>query len=78
MEPGRSHPFLPRPIGILHQVSAAGGAPIPVTSLDELAAEIAHAFPHFLPGGRQFLYLAASFASGRVFHSRRFARFNQF
>ena len=51
--------FCPRPLGILYQVSAAGGAPTPVTSLDESRAEITHAFPQFLPGGRQFLYLAA-------------------
>ena len=56
--------FCPRPLGILYQVPAAGGAPTPVTSLDESRAEIAHAFPHFLPGGRQFLYLAASSRPG--------------
>ena len=42
--------FCPRPIGILYQVSDAGGLPIPVTSLDESRAEIAHGFPQFLPG----------------------------
>src|SRR5215831_141823 len=56
--------FCPRPIGILYRISAAGGAPTPVTSLDESRAEIAHAFPQFLPGGRQFLYLAASSRPG--------------
>jgi Tol biopolymer transport system component len=57
--------FCPRPIGILYQVPAAGGAATPVTSLDESRAEIAHAFPQFLPGGRQFLYLAASSRPGK-------------
>ena len=52
--------FCPRPIGILYQVPASGGAATPVTSLDESRAEIVHAFPQFLPGARRFLYLAAS------------------
>jgi Tol biopolymer transport system component len=56
--------FCPRPIGILHQVAAAGGMPQPVTSLDVARAEAAHAFPQFLPGGRHFLYLAASSRPG--------------
>jgi Tol biopolymer transport system component len=56
--------FCPRPIGNLYQVSALGGAPSPVTSLDETRAEVAHGFPHFLPDGRQFLYLAASSRPG--------------
>jgi Tol biopolymer transport system component len=56
--------FCPRPIGILHQVAAAGGTPQPVTSLDVARAEAAHAFPQFLPGGRQFFYLAASSRPG--------------
>jgi len=51
--------FCPRPIGPLFQVSAAGGAAIPVTSLDGSRAEVAHGFPQFLPDGRHFLYLAA-------------------
>jgi Tol biopolymer transport system component len=56
--------FCPRPIGILHRVAAAGGTPQPVTSLDVARAEAAHAFPQFLPGGRHFLYLAASSRPG--------------
>ena len=56
--------FCPRPIGPLFQVSAAGGSPTPVTSLDETRAEVAQGFPQFLPGGREFLYLAASFRPG--------------
>jgi hypothetical protein len=56
--------YCPRPIGPLCQVSAAGGAPTPATWLDETRAEAAHGFPHFLPDGRQFLYLAASFRPG--------------
>jgi eukaryotic-like serine/threonine-protein kinase len=56
--------FCPRPLGILYQVSAAGGVPTPVTSLDAARAETTHAFPQFLPDGRQFLYLAASSRPG--------------
>ncbi len=56
--------FCPRPIGPLYQISAAGGTPSPVTLLDEARAEVAHGFPQFLPGGRQFLYLAASSRPG--------------
>ena len=62
--PGGVIVFCPRPIGPLCQVSAVGGTPSPVTSLDETRAEVAHGFPQFLPDGRQFLYLAASFRSG--------------
>ena len=50
--------FSPRPMGVLYR-SAAGGAPVPVTALDEARAEVAHGFPQFLPDGRRFLYLAA-------------------
>jgi Tol biopolymer transport system component len=56
--------FCPRPIGILYQISATGGAPAPVTSLDEARAEVAHGFPQFLPDGRHFLYLAAGSRPG--------------
>jgi Tol biopolymer transport system component len=56
--------FCPRPVGILYRISAAGGAATPATSLDESRAEIVHAFPQFLPDGRQFVYLAASSRPG--------------
>jgi Tol biopolymer transport system component len=56
--------YCPRPIGPLCRVSAAGGTPTPATLLDETRAEAAHGFPHFLPDGRQFLYLAASCRPG--------------
>lgn len=56
--------FCPRPIGVLHKVSATGGVPIRVTSLDEARGEVSHGFPQFLPDDRQFLYLAASSRPG--------------
>jgi hypothetical protein len=42
--------------GPLLKVSASGGDPEPITSLDTAAGETAHRFPHFLPDGRQYLY----------------------
>ncbi|MEO8099323.1 MAG: protein kinase [Acidobacteriota bacterium] len=42
--------------GTLHLVSASGGTPSAVTTLDDAAKDISHAFPIFLPDGRQFLY----------------------
>ena len=44
----------------LYRVSAAGGAPTPLTTLDASRKEIFHAHPRFLPDGRHFLYLANS------------------
>jgi len=44
----------------LYRVSASGGAPTPVTTLDESRKETAHQWPYFLPDGRHFLYLARS------------------
>jgi eukaryotic-like serine/threonine-protein kinase len=52
--------FCPRPVGVLHQVAAAGGTTTPVTSLDASRAEVGHGFPQFLPDGRHFTYLAMS------------------
>jgi dipeptidyl aminopeptidase/acylaminoacyl peptidase len=37
-------------------VSASGGDPEPITSLDAAAGETAHRFPHFLPDGGRYLY----------------------
>jgi Tol biopolymer transport system component len=44
----------------LHRVSAAGGTPEPVTTLDTSRGEISHMHPHFLPDRRHFLYLVVS------------------
>jgi serine/threonine protein kinase len=40
-------------VGPLFQVAATGGDPVPVT---KLGTSTSHRFPHFLPGGRQFLF----------------------
>ncbi len=44
----------------IYRVPASGGTPTSVTTLDESAGEKGHAWPHFLPDGRHFLYLALS------------------
>jgi Tol biopolymer transport system component/predicted Ser/Thr protein kinase len=43
--------------GVL-RVSDSGGAPVPVTRLDERLGENSHRFPVFLPDGKRFLYFA--------------------
>jgi Tol biopolymer transport system component len=40
----------------LYQVHAAGGVPVPLTTLDERAGELGHRWPSFLPDGRHFVY----------------------
>ena len=44
----------------LYRVSATGGTPTPLTTLDESRKETSHVWPYFLPDGRHFLYLARS------------------
>lgn len=41
----------------LQRVPASGGTPSPVTQLNKEAGELAHYYPQFLPGGKEFLYL---------------------
>ncbi|HEX6463262.1 MAG TPA: protein kinase [Vicinamibacterales bacterium] len=50
--------FAPSNAGALMRVSAQGGDPRPVTTLDSSRKETAHRFPSFLPDGRHFLYTA--------------------
>src|SRR5262249_12315351 len=52
--------FAPTVNGPLYQVSAAGGKSTPVTSLDPTKGENTHRWPHFLPDGRHFLYVAGT------------------
>jgi serine/threonine protein kinase/Tol biopolymer transport system component len=52
--------FGPGPAGPLYRMSSAGGPATPVTALDTSRSEITHQWPHFLPDGRHFLYLARS------------------
>lgn len=44
----------------LFKVSAAGGAPVPLTTREQSRGELSHFHPHFLPDGRHFLYLVIS------------------
>ena len=39
-------------------VAASGGSAAPVTTLDRARGEVAHLWPHFLPDGEHFLFLA--------------------
>lgn len=48
--------FSPNPGDGLFRVSAAGGNPSPVTTLDPTRNESTHRLPSFLPDGRHFLY----------------------
>jgi eukaryotic-like serine/threonine-protein kinase len=52
--------FSPSSRDSLYRVSAAGGEASPVTKLVVEALEFSHRWPHFLPDGRRFLYLAQS------------------
>lgn len=56
--------FTPAAGSPLAVVSASGGAPRPVTALDEAAGDQVHRNPVFLPDGRHFLYVAVGGRSG--------------
>ncbi|MBI3666286.1 MAG: serine/threonine-protein kinase [Acidobacteria bacterium] len=58
----------PDATGVLHRVSAEGGASTPITTLDQSRQEDGHVWPHFLPDGRHFLYYAASAANRQNEH----------
>jgi len=57
--------FAPVPNGPLYRVSASGGTSTPVTRFDPSRGETTHRWPFFLPDGRHFLYLVASFGGQR-------------
>jgi eukaryotic-like serine/threonine-protein kinase len=52
--------FGPNIAGPLYRMSSAGGPATQITTLDTARNETVHAWPHFLPDGRHFLYLARS------------------
>jgi serine/threonine protein kinase len=56
--------FSPVVDGPLYRVSASGGPATAVTRLDERRGETTHRWPFFLPDGRRFLYLVATFGTG--------------
>jgi eukaryotic-like serine/threonine-protein kinase len=47
-------------INVIYRVPATGGTPMGISSPDESRQETGHIWPHFLPDGRHFLYLAWS------------------
>jgi serine/threonine protein kinase len=53
--------FAPAPVGGLSKVSAAGGAPSPLTKQDRPGGT--HRLPWFLPGGRHLLYVSGPLSS---------------
>jgi serine/threonine protein kinase len=53
-----------QPGNSIYRVSAAGGAPALLTKLDSSRGEMHHRWPHFLPDGMHFLYLARTVAGG--------------
>lgn len=52
--------FAPNSLSPLQSVSTAGGQAKPATVIDRSRQERFHMFPHFLPDGRHFLFLADS------------------
>jgi Tol biopolymer transport system component len=56
--------FTPDIYQVIYRVSASGGQPSPVTKLDR-SQHTTHRWPHFLPDGKHFLYLAANHISGK-------------
>ena len=50
--------FTPAPNAPLWKVSAGGGTPYPLTTLDPARRELSHRHPWFLPDGRRFLFWA--------------------
>jgi eukaryotic-like serine/threonine-protein kinase len=44
----------------IYRVSAEGGVPTRVTSVDHASREVSHLWPHFLPDGRRFLYVSTN------------------
>jgi len=57
--------FAPTASGPLFRVSANGGDPSPVTTLDAGNKETGHRFPRFLPDGDHFLYVALPVHAGK-------------
>ncbi len=56
--------FAPSPRDAIFQVSANGGTPTAVTSIDT-QLHSTHRWPFFLPGGRHFLYYASNHAAAQ-------------
>ena len=55
--PDNSIVYSPHPDGALYRVSADGGTPVALTTLDRAKQEISHRWPRFLPDGRHVLFM---------------------
>jgi eukaryotic-like serine/threonine-protein kinase len=56
--------FAPYIYSTIYRVPASGGKPVAVTTLDS-SLHTTHRWPHFLPDGKHFLYLAANHMTGK-------------
>ncbi|MGH9460177.1 MAG: protein kinase domain-containing protein, partial [Vicinamibacteria bacterium] len=56
--------FAPSPNSGLYRVSAAGGEPEPLTTLDEATGEATHRWPQVLPGGKAVLFTSHTQQAG--------------
>ncbi|HKQ96818.1 MAG TPA: hypothetical protein VJV75_02970, partial [Candidatus Polarisedimenticolia bacterium] len=52
--------FTPGVNSPIFRVSAAGGTPAPITTIDPTKNELSNRWPQFLPDGKHFIYLAGS------------------
>jgi serine/threonine protein kinase len=57
--------FAPEAGGRIYRISASGGTPTPVTTLDATRKEYGHRFPTFLPDGDHFLYASLPGKNGQ-------------
>jgi serine/threonine protein kinase/Tol biopolymer transport system component len=62
--------FTPTGGAPLHRVSALGGTPVAVTTLDKEAGDVQHWYPSFLPDGKHFLYFAVGSKTGGATDAR--------
>jgi len=56
--------FAPSTEGPIYRVPAAGGTPIPATTLDSTRGERSHRWPCFLPDGEHFLFVSTPESKG--------------
>jgi Tol biopolymer transport system component len=57
--------FAPRPFGSLFEVSAAGGTPVPVTSVESNDRTVTNRLPHFMPDGKRLLFFSGGPTYGK-------------
>jgi eukaryotic-like serine/threonine-protein kinase len=63
--------FAPASDSRLWRVSAAGGAPEAITTLDEAHADRSHGWPEILPAGNVIVFVAAAASGSRIVALRR-------